>query len=295
MAEAPGPFVLGCVQLGLAYGVANRTGMPGEQASMEILDAAREAGVRELDTARGYGVSEQRIGAWLTARDIRDIRIVTKLDPACDPNDAAAVRASLEASTGALGRRPDIVMLHDPKWIAGWNGRIADTFRSALDDGLTGDFGVSVYGPDEAAAAIAIPEITAIQAPASALDRRFAGGVVSDGWPGTLYLRSVFLQGLLTMNPETLPARLAHAAEALRGWRRVCADFALEPAAAAISWARAALPGARIVLGCETVDQVRANAELFTAPAASRTFLDAVAALPPASAEVVDPRKWAAA
>ncbi|MEQ9325845.1 MAG: aldo/keto reductase [Rhodospirillales bacterium] len=295
MSEASGPFVLGCVQLGLAYGIANRTGMPDEAAATDILDAAYESGVRELDTARGYGVSEQRIGAWLAARETRDIRIVTKLDPSCDPNDAAMVRASLAASTGALGRRPDLVMLHDPKWIAAWNHRIAANVSAAVADGLASGFGVSVYGPEEAASATAIPEIDAIQAPASALDRRLIDGAVPAGWPGLVYLRSVFLQGLLTMNPDNLPARLAHAGDALRDWRRICADFALEPAAAAIAWARAALPKARIVLGCETVEQVRANATLFAAPVAGSDFLAAVAALPPASADIVDPRRWAAA
>lgn len=295
MAEASGPFVLGCVQLGLAYGIANRTGMPDDDAAMDILDGAWEAGVRELDTARGYGASEQRIGAWLAARRPRDVRIVTKLDPSCDPNEATMVRASLAASTDALGRKPDLVMLHDPKWIAGWNGRIAENLSAAVADGLASGFGVSVYGPEEAAAAAAIPEITAIQAPASALDRRLLGGAVPAGWPGLVYLRSVFLQGLLTMTPDTLPARLSHAADALKDWRTVCADFALEPAAAAIAWVRAALPKARIVLGCETIEQVTANAALFAAPAASAAFLEAVAALPPAPNEVVDPRKWAAA
>lgn len=295
MAETGGPFVLGCVQLGLAYGVANRTGMPDETAAMDILDAAWDAGVTELDTARGYGASEQRIGAWLATRESRDIRIVTKLDPSCDPNDAAMVRASLAASIDALGRKPDLVMLHEPKWVAGWNDRIAASLSAAVTDGLTSGFGVSVYNPEEATLAAAIPEIDAIQAPASALDRRLLSGGLPAGWPGLVYLRSVFLQGLLTMDPENLPAHLAHAGNALRDWRRICADFALEPAAAAIAWARAALPKARIVLGCETVGQVRANAALFAAPKADTAFLDAVAALPPAASDIVDPRKWAAA
>lgn len=295
MAETTGPFVLGCVQLGLPYGVANRTGMPDATAAMDILDAAVESGVTELDTARGYGESEQRIGTWFGNRPGRNLRIVTKLDPACDPNDGEAVRASLTASADALGRKPDLVLLHDPKWIAGWNDRIADNLAMVVEDSLASAFGVSVYEPEEAAAATAIPQMRAIQAPASALDRRLLDGAIRDGWHGQLYLRSVFLQGLLTLTPESLPARLALAADAVRDWRRICADFALDPAAAAIAWARAALPGARIVLGCETMEQVRTNAALFASPVAGPDFLDAVAALPPAASNIVDPRKWAAA
>ena len=55
-------LVLGTAQLGMPYGAANRTGMLSDNEAVAILHAAVDAGVTCVDTARGYGESERRIG-----------------------------------------------------------------------------------------------------------------------------------------------------------------------------------------------------------------------------------------
>ena len=54
--------MLGTVQLGLPYGVGNRTGQPSQQEAVRIIAAACEAGVNCFDTAAAYGTSEQVLG-----------------------------------------------------------------------------------------------------------------------------------------------------------------------------------------------------------------------------------------
>ena len=56
---------LGTVQLGLNYGIHNDSGKPSLETSFRILNAAMEAGINTLDTAAGYGNSEEVIGACL--------------------------------------------------------------------------------------------------------------------------------------------------------------------------------------------------------------------------------------
>ena len=51
-------LALGTVQLGLPYGAANTTGMPTEEQAVEIVCTAVAAGVRSLDTAHGYQLSQ---------------------------------------------------------------------------------------------------------------------------------------------------------------------------------------------------------------------------------------------
>ena len=60
-------FMLGTVQLGLNYGMANTTGKPSEEKAREILNAAYESGVTVLDTAAAYGTSEEVVGNYLKA------------------------------------------------------------------------------------------------------------------------------------------------------------------------------------------------------------------------------------
>ncbi len=52
---------LGTVEIGLAYGLENE-GLPSEQDAITLLKSVVELGVTYIDTARGYGLAEERIG-----------------------------------------------------------------------------------------------------------------------------------------------------------------------------------------------------------------------------------------
>ena len=60
-------LTLGTAQLGPAYGIANREGRLDDASADAVLSAGWDAGMRWFDTARAYGDSEQRIGAWCRA------------------------------------------------------------------------------------------------------------------------------------------------------------------------------------------------------------------------------------
>jgi NAD(P)-dependent dehydrogenase (short-subunit alcohol dehydrogenase family) len=47
----PADLVVGSVQLGLPYGVANRTGKPSRAAALQLVRRAADAGVQTFDTA----------------------------------------------------------------------------------------------------------------------------------------------------------------------------------------------------------------------------------------------------
>ena len=93
-------LVLGTVQWGLRYGVANRLGQPSLAEVARIIACARAAGVHALDTARAYGQSEDIIGKLVGADAYWTVW--TKLDPSASSN--ATALASLEASRTALSR-----------------------------------------------------------------------------------------------------------------------------------------------------------------------------------------------
>ena len=82
---------LGTVQLGLAYGINNTTGLPTDTASKDIIMRAVTAGVQFLDTARAYGQSETRIGNAFGG-EYGTVSIVTKL---------AHIENTKSATTGA--------------------------------------------------------------------------------------------------------------------------------------------------------------------------------------------------
>ena len=55
-------LVLGTVQFGMNYGVANTHGKPSYETVKDILRKALDNGITTLDTAAGYGDSEEVIG-----------------------------------------------------------------------------------------------------------------------------------------------------------------------------------------------------------------------------------------
>ena len=58
-------LMLGTVQFGLEYGIANVSGKPSFDRVCDILRAAYEGGVTALDTAAAYGTSEEVVGSAL--------------------------------------------------------------------------------------------------------------------------------------------------------------------------------------------------------------------------------------
>lgn len=112
---------MGLIGIGKPWGHADAT-VPGEAEVRSLLERAFTLGVRYFDTAPSYGVSEQRLGDFLstmTAEDRDSLTLATKFgehwdaargEPFVDHSREALCR-SLDASLGRLGRI-DILQLH---------------------------------------------------------------------------------------------------------------------------------------------------------------------------------------
>jgi aryl-alcohol dehydrogenase-like predicted oxidoreductase len=73
-------LVLGTVQLGMPYGIANKSGMPDVNTGLEIIQEAINGGVNTLDTASAYGESEKIIGLYnKSKKDSERPLVVTKV------------------------------------------------------------------------------------------------------------------------------------------------------------------------------------------------------------------------
>jgi aryl-alcohol dehydrogenase-like predicted oxidoreductase len=175
-----------------------------------------------------------------------------------------------------------------------WDHGLGDGLSRAIDEGLCAAAGVSVYCPERFAQALDLPAITVIQAPFNVFDRRLldAGLLARAAASGrTVFLRSVFLQGLLTLVPDELPIGMGFAADALRRWRAACSEAGLAPDQAALGCALAYAPDAKIVIGCETVEQLARNLAVIAQPLEPRA-LAALDSLPPGEAQLIDPSQW---
>ncbi|BCW72713.1 aldo/keto reductase [Arthrobacter sp. NicSoilB8] len=100
--------------LGFGAGHIGYDGVTESQAH-GLLDRALELGINFIDTARGYGLSEERIGSWLPARR-SDVVLSTKVgygvEGAADWSAAAVTRGVHEALAKLGTDRIDVVFLH---------------------------------------------------------------------------------------------------------------------------------------------------------------------------------------
>ena len=55
-------LIIGTAQFGMSYGIANYNGLVGKIEVEKILNYAYKAGINTIDTATGYGNSEDIIG-----------------------------------------------------------------------------------------------------------------------------------------------------------------------------------------------------------------------------------------
>lgn len=193
-------LALGTVQFGLDYGVSNRDGQVSDGELDAIIALARHAGIDTLDTAQAYGDAEQRLGK----RDITGFALIDKLAPGLSLTD---VHDAVNHSMQLLGRkRLDGLLLHRSQDAS---PALFELLAELQHQGCVGKLGVSVYSPEELGAWIAAGyPLELVQLPANLLDQRF----LRTGWLDKLvemgceiHVRSLFLQGLLLMQPAQRP------------------------------------------------------------------------------------------
>ncbi|WP_306142681.1 aldo/keto reductase [Roseibium sp. MMSF_3412] len=301
-------LVLGTAQLGLDYGIASARA-PDRAESIEIIHTAIAGGVRTLDTARAYGRSEDVIGAALADYDCPDCQIVTKLSPLGEIQenaDAATARSaaesSLEQSSHALRKSHlDTVLFHRVSHVQAWNASVFNLARDWQSSGRIGSIGASVQSVDELETVLDIDEISHIQMPYNMLDRRWNTAIErikaeQETRNLTIHIRSVFLQGLL-MSSEAALWRRAHVHDPspIVEWlESLCRNLGQRDIASlCLSWARAHNWVQGVVVGCDNLDQLRDNLDMFSDKELSQDdLLQIRKSCPDVAEETLNPAMW---
>ena len=154
----------GTVSLGIPYGIGikkNDNMISGEDA-IKLLQMALDNGINFYDTARAYGLSEERIGKAFKERR-QDVIIATKCKHLCDskgqlPKDTEIkkeIENSMNDSLSALQTDYiDVFMMHDGNIDTITNETVAKTLSEFKDKGLIRSTGISTYTVEETKKAI---------------------------------------------------------------------------------------------------------------------------------------------
>ena len=262
-------LVLGTAQLGMEYGIANVNVYPAYQAAMSIVEEAWEQRLREFDTAQAYGESEKVLGRIIKDLRIADeVKVITKIAPYTDHLNRIALNKAIEISMENLGVEILYgVLLHQENMLDLWEKGLGKYLNGLIGTGRVKHIGVSTYSPEKAIRALHTEGISIIQIPTNVIDRRFEKAGVFDlavDLGKTIYIRSIFLQGLLLMSPESLPKKMQFTAPVLKRYALLAQDVGINFMELCIGYVKHAFPHSKIIFGAETKAQVRENLECWT-------------------------------
>jgi aryl-alcohol dehydrogenase-like predicted oxidoreductase len=290
----PARLVLGTAQLGMSYGIANRIGQPAQAEATAIVSAAWTHGVRTFDTAPAYGESEAVLGrAFHELAVSARAGVVSKFGPDWLGKGATEIERSLEATLLRLGVSHLSGMLaHDEAML---DAPLPEGLLAAQRRGLVRGIGFSVYSPERALEALEMDACDLIQVPANVFDRRMrdAGVFARAAQLGkTVFVRSVFLQGLVRMPASEVPATIVGARRAVESLHDFCEQRGIARGDFAMAYVRAMAPQAELIVGAESVAQVVENCRSAARQLPAETFAAWEETGPADRVSIYDPRSW---
>ncbi len=283
--------MLGTVQFGMTYGIANTTGKPSFDQVCEILKAAFEGGVTSLDTAAAYGTSEMVLGEALQALGLGEaMTVISKVPPIVAETDAEAERFIEQTLRESLKRLKlehlAVCLLHREEDL-----RFFPLLEKMVERGLIEGAGVSLDS-DRFLSDAALTQY--IQMPYNVLDKRF-----DSFWPKVkrngiqVFTRSVYLQGLLLMPEDRIRAELAGVIPVRRKLESIAraADCAMAELCMRYVLSNPAVTS--VLTGVDTVEQMRENMRLAALGPLAAEFVSQIDACVPELPEtIVRPALW---
>ncbi|NEX94743.1 aldo/keto reductase [Caulobacter sp. 17J65-9] len=283
---------LGTAQFGLDSGVSDARGRVPEDEVRQLLDHAACSQVGLIDTAAQYGDAERVLGKnWPFPSPFKVVTKTVRLSEGLDRLEARA-RRSLQSMGLA---RAHALLVHSAEDLLGPEGReLWARLQKLKDEGLFQKIGISAYAAEEPVLLARRYKPDLMQLPVSLLDQR----LVKDGTLETLagmgveiHLRSVFLQGLLFLPRDGLPAGLADAGPRLSRIRRTLAEAGADPMQAALAFALDRPEASAAIVGVTSAAELRAVLAAACAPSPKLDW----SALALDHPRALDPRLWASA
>ena len=237
-----------------------------EERTHEVLDAARELGIRYFDAARSYGRAEQFLGSWLADRGIESGTVAVgskwgytytadwQVD--ADPPEVKDLsldnfRRQVKETLNLLGDHLTLYQIHSATIESGVldDEELLEELSDLREEGIA--VGLTVTGPDQAATidkAIATRQFDSVQATWNLIERS-AGEA----------LQRAADSGMRVIVKEALANGRLAGREPVPVLERASRSLGTTPDAVAIA-AAMSQPWADVVLsGVATVDQLKSN------------------------------------
>lgn len=293
---------LGTVEIGLPYGIGVKT-LPTDAEAERILKSAVEMGVTYLDTARGYGVAEERIGKFGISQ-MEGIVVGTKCGQFLkqEPNLHGAdlekrIREDIDTSRKFLKQdRLQLVQLHNELPDFTDFRELIEILQKLIDEGKILHVGVSTRGEGAALAAYAAKGgfFATSQLAYSILDQRMGKKVLPMAREKNIGVinRSVLLKGALTPAAEKLPEALAPLKQNARHAAAIASELGISLPELAIRFVASNPAISTILIGTIEPEHIKTALTAVEAGPLAPEILEKLYALAIDDPGQVDPGKW---
>ena len=221
---------------------------------IDYLNKSWNLGYKTFDTAIAYDDAQRIIGLWIK-KSKNYPKIYTKVSTFKN-NKNLSIKDSFSECLKQLNlTHVEGVFLHNDK---DWNSTDVKKFASyLLENSLTKRFGLSIYDttkiPDD-------PRIQIIQIPANIFNYqnlRSKKLINFYNKGGIVQIRSIFIQGLLLMDINSIPKFLKMAEEPIKKFYELVYESNCNPISLAMSVVKQLLPNCTLVVGAENIKQLK--------------------------------------
>lgn len=282
--------ILGTANFGQPYGITNRHSLSDEEV-FEILDRARMLGISTLDTASGYGRSEEIIGNY-HANGNFVFKVNTKLsnfekltfNEKTNLVEKAKNRLHVDAIENLLFHNMDTINS---------DGDVGEFVEKTLHSGLVRkSIGVSIYDFQDAILAndkfssLDLFQINDNLLTRTLMNENFRARIAVSGFK--MQVRSIFLQGVLIADLELITKELNFISSAVTKLEEIAKGLGTNRLSLCLSYMNMFPDEFEYVIAVNSLEQLNeiASAKLINL---SNPILDE---LPLLSNEISDPRNW---
>lgn len=278
---------LGTANFGENYGIANKSQVSKVEVDKILVWASNK--VPELDTSSDYKGSHVAL-----ARHTSNFKVTSKINLnqlACPKEVRRRVN---QISSDLCSEQIERILLRPHSAHSQFTIESLWELEKLSSIGVINEFGLSIYEPEELeyfAKYIKFPIV--FQVPLNLFNRSFQkllSSHESSYKRFKFYVRSIFLQGLLLMNPSDIPDQLKEAASPLSLLKQELSRIECSTIEATFSFIREQRWVEGVIVGVNNLDELKSNYEVFVR--GRNIDCSFVEKLPDIPLRIQDPRRW---
>jgi len=245
-------FIIGAAQIGQTYGINQSSNLNTYKAGIEFIDEAIKLDCTMFDTAPAYGISEKIIGQRTNKNEIQVYTKIPKLKNA----SIKKINSYFNSSLNDLNiDNIEGLFLHHPENRSIYNFDIF--INNLLKLKKINQFGLSVYEEKDI---FKNDYINLLQIPGNIFNQSILNSnktldFIKNG--GKIFVRSIFAQGLILMNIDSIPKHLSSLKTPIKKFQELSKKFEVLPEELAIAVVKELCPNMTPIIGCDNIQQLK--------------------------------------